>query len=87
MDLKEKITVALRCSFCPDHIRLEDDGGISGFVVSSQFQRMPSLERQVLIDKALRDSSAHLTKAELRKVLVIAGLTPAEYEALGYKEK
>jgi hypothetical protein len=45
------------------------------------------LERQVLIDKALRDSSAHLTKAELRKVLVVAGLTPAEYENLGYKEK
>jgi acid stress-induced BolA-like protein IbaG/YrbA len=87
VDLKEKLTEALRRSLRPDHIRLENDGGISGFVVSAQFQRMPSLERQMLIDKALRQSSLKITKAEFRQILAIAALTPAEYEALGYKDR
>jgi stress-induced morphogen len=87
VDLKEKVTKALRQYLHPDHIELEDDGGISGFVVSPQFHRLPSLERQKLIHNALRDASSKLTKAELREVLAIAALTPAEYEALGYSEK
>jgi hypothetical protein len=87
VDLKEKMTEALRRALSPVHVRLVDDGGISGFVVSAQFQRMPSLERQIVIDKALREPSAKLTKAELRQVLAIAGLTPVEYEALGYKDR
>jgi acid stress-induced BolA-like protein IbaG/YrbA len=84
VDLKEKVTQALRRALRPDHVRLEDDGGISGFVVSAQFERMTSLERQKLIDKALRESSVKLTKMELRQILAVAGLTPVEYEALGY---
>ena len=87
MDLKEKVTDALRRYFRPEHVQLEDDDGISGFVVSSQFQKLPALERQGLISNALRDSANKFTKAELRQVLVIAGLTPVEYEALGYREK
>jgi hypothetical protein len=87
VDLKEKVALALRRSLRADPIRLEEDGGISGIAVSAQFERLPSLERQRLIDKALRDSSIKLTKAELRKILAIAGLTPAEYEALGSDAK
>jgi hypothetical protein len=86
MDLKEKVTEALRQSLHPERIQLRDDDGISGFVVSAQFQRMPALERQTLIHKALNGPSVPLTRAELRQVLAIAGLTPAEYEALGYDD-
>ena len=86
MELKEKVTQALRRHLHPDHIHLEDDDGISGLVVSTQFLRMPSLERQMLIDNALRNSPVKLTKAELRHILAIAGLTPAEYEALGARK-
>ena len=83
MDLKEKVTKALNGQLNPDRIQLEDDGGISGFVVSKKFDRMPALDRQTLIDKALRGSKIKFTKAELRSVLAIAGLTPAEFAALG----
>ena len=85
MDLKQKVTEALRRALHPDRIQLEDDDGISGIVVAAQFRRMPSLERQLLIHNALRGSSLKFTKAEIRQVLAIAGLTPAEYEALGYQ--
>jgi len=86
MDLKEKVTEALRQHLHPDHIILENDEGISGYIVSPQFQKMPSLERQRRISNALRESSVKFTKAELCQVLAIAALTPAEYEALGQKK-
>jgi len=86
MDLKEKVTRALRGYFRPDQVELEDSDGVSGFVVSAQFQRMPALERQMLIHNALRDSSVKFTKPELRRILAIAGLTPVEYDALGYRK-
>ena len=87
MDLKEKVTRALQKNLSPAHVHLEDDEGISGFVVSAQFQRKTALDRQTLIDHALRSSSAKLTKAELRHVFAIAGLTPVEYEALGFNNR
>lgn len=79
---KKKVTEALRHCLAADRILLEDDDGISGYVVSARFQRMPSLERQTLIHDALRGSAVKFTKAELRRILAIAALTPAEYEAL-----
>jgi hypothetical protein len=85
MELREKVAEALRQHFNPDHIRLEDDEGISGVIVSGQFRGVTSLDRQTLIRKALRDSSVKLTPAELRKVVAIAALTPIEYESLGIK--
>jgi acid stress-induced BolA-like protein IbaG/YrbA len=86
VDLKEKVTEALRLALQPQHLRLEDDDGISGYVVSAQFRDLPALDRQMLIDNALRAAPAKLTKAELRHILAIAGLTPAEYDALGDRE-
>lgn len=83
MDLKEKVEAALERYFNPDQVHLESDDGISGYVVSPKFQKISSLDRQMLIDKALRGSSVPFSKAELRHVLAIAALTPAEYEAIG----
>jgi hypothetical protein len=85
VDIKNKVSTALSQSLTPDYIQLEDDDGISGFVVSTRFKQMPALDRQMLIDNALRGSAIKFTKAELRQVLAIAGLTPAEYEALDHK--
>jgi len=81
MDFKEKVSEALRRSIHPVRIELEDDDGISGYVVADDFRGLSSLDRQTLIDKALRDSSAELSKADLRRILMIAALTPAEYES------
>lgn len=83
MDIKEKVTRALRHRLRPEHLELEEDGGISGVVVSAEFQKMSAFDRQTLIFDALRDATPKLTKAELREVLAIAGLTPAEFAALG----
>ncbi len=44
---------------------------------------MSTLDRQVLIDDALRKTKARLTPKELRQILMIAGLTPAEYDTVG----
>jgi stress-induced morphogen len=87
MDLKEKIENALKGAITAARIRLQDDDGISGFVVSSDFRGMTALDRQTLIEKALRRSAAKLTKPELRQILAIAALTPAEYETVDLKER
>ncbi len=83
MDIREKIIKALSERFLVQHARLEADDGISGFVVSPRFQGMSTLDRQRLIDDALRGRSARLTDAEKRQVLMIAALTPDEHEAVG----
>src|ERR1700730_13194705 len=85
MDLKEKVTEALRQGLKPEYMRIEDDDGIYGFVVSPRFRGVSSLDRQTRIDKALRKSPIRMTPAELRQVFMIAGLTPVEYEAVGAK--
>jgi acid stress-induced BolA-like protein IbaG/YrbA len=87
VDLKEKIEAALKGAVAAARIRLEDDDGISGFVVSSDFRGMSALDRQTLIDKALRNSAVKLTKTELRRILATAALTPAEYETVDLKER
>ena len=76
MDLKEKIVAALSSSLPVQYIRLEEDGDISGFVISPQFNGMTSLERQRVIDEALTRASPPITAKERRRVLMIAGLTP-----------
>ncbi len=85
MDLKEKVEAALNGAVVASRIRLEEDNGISGFVVSADFRGMSALDRQTLIDNALRSSSVKLTKPELRRILAIAALTPAEYETVDLK--
>ncbi len=81
MDIKDKIIDALRSELSAEYIRVEDDGGISGFVVSRAFENVSTFDRQTLIENAL--VSAALTKEESRQVLMIAGLTPEEYATVG----
>jgi stress-induced morphogen len=83
MGIKDKVVNALRNSFDAEYIRLEDDDGISGFVVSPSFTGKSPLDRQLMIDKALSNDS--LTREEQRHVLMIAALTPEEYETVGVR--
>jgi len=82
MELRDKVQKALSKAFLLDHIFLDDEAGISGYIVSSQFQGVDALDRQRMISKVLHSSSAKLTRAELDRVLAIAPLTPAEFAAV-----
>ncbi len=82
MDLKEKVAVALKEAIEGARLRLEDDDGISGFVVSAEFRGMSALDRQTMIDNALRHSSVKFSKQDRRNILAIAALTPAEFESV-----
>jgi stress-induced morphogen len=87
VDLKEKVEESLRRHFLPELVQLNDDEGVYGVVVSSQFRGKSALERQKMIHKALTDSSMEFSKPELRRVLAIAALTSAEYyETVGHRD-
>jgi stress-induced morphogen len=86
MELKEKVEKALRSRFQVERLKLEDDDGISGFVVSPDFKGISRLDRHNRIARALRDPSAKLTRREQRRVLIIAPLTPAEFVLFGPDE-
>jgi hypothetical protein len=81
MDLKDKIINVLSQALQPEQVRLDDDDGISGFVVSRVFEGMSTLDRQGKIEELLQN--AELTHEQRRRILLIAGLTPEEYEAVG----
>lgn len=83
MGLTDRIVSALRNSLQVEYARLEDDDGVSGFVVSPQFEDLPTLDRQQLIDDALRNSPDPFSAEEQRRILMIAGLTRTEYELVG----
>jgi hypothetical protein len=83
VDIKAKIMKALSQSLEDAYVRLEEDGGVSGFVVSPRFQGMASVDRQGLIEEALSNGPSPLTAEERRRVLMIAGLTPLEFDAVG----
>lgn len=83
MDLKNRIIEALATALEPEYVRLDDDDGISGVVVSDTFNGVEAVDRQEMIDQALRRSG--LTAPERRHVLLIAALTPKEYSAVGAK--
>jgi len=83
MDIREKIIKALSEALPIEYVRLEEDDGITGFVVSRQFQGMSALARQDVIEAALKSTSARLSPGERRQVLMIAGLSPVEYDSVG----
>ncbi len=85
MGLLDKIKKALQEPLCAEYVRLDDDDGISGFVVSSRFEGISSLDRQQMIDDALQDATASLSQEERQHILMIAGLTPLEYDSVGAK--
>lgn len=82
MELEVKIQDALRQALDPEFMRIENDDGISGFVVSRSFEGQSSLDRQGRLDAILRNA---LAQEERRQVLMIAALTPAEYDSVGAK--
>jgi hypothetical protein len=81
VELSAKIIAALQAPLSAEHVRLDDDDGISGFVVSRRFENMSTLDRQQLIDEILRNGPDPLSPEEQRQILVIAGLTPTEYDS------
>ena len=83
MDVRAKIVNLLSESFKVDYVRLEEDDGISGFVVSPEFLGVSSLDRQRMIETALRQRANPLTPQENRQILMIAALTPVEYDSVG----
>jgi acid stress-induced BolA-like protein IbaG/YrbA len=84
MDLRQKVTAALKSALPVLAIQLEDDAdGLHGYVVSDEFQGVSSLERQTRIGKALRNDRAKIPRAELDRIIIIAALSPVEYRAMG----
>jgi len=81
--LSEKIIAALQAPLSAEYVRIDDDNGISGFVVSRRFENMSTLDRQQLIDEVLRNGPDPLSHEEQRQILLIAGLTPGEYDSAG----
>lgn len=79
MDLVEKVKHILGGAVAVEDIKLEDDGGVIGYVVSNDFQGLEFVDRQMKIHKALRTAPEPLTAAEIRRVAAIAALTPDEF--------
>jgi hypothetical protein len=80
VDIKDRIANALREALKAEFVRLQDEDGVSGFVVSPRFEGLSSIDRQGRIEEILARS---LTQQDRRRVLMIAGLTPVEYQAVG----
>jgi stress-induced morphogen len=87
MELKEKVEGALRNHFQVDYLDLVDNEGISGVMVSPDFEGVGRLDRHRRIDRALRDRSGKLTRREQRQVVLIAPFTPTEYGPIGPDEE
>jgi len=74
--LVEKVQEILTQRFPPPaKIEVEDDDGILGSVVSSEFRGMPTIDRVNALWNALDHS---LTPAQRRRVLMIVAVTPEE---------
>ncbi len=85
MDIKERVEIALSHFLGDAYVRLEDEDGISGFVVSSRFQGVPTLDRQNLIDNAISEAEPPFAPEEKRHVVMIAALSPSEFSSVGAK--
>jgi hypothetical protein len=81
MDLVQRVKRLLRRRFAPADIKLDDDDGVTGYIVSPMLRGKSSLERQTEIDEVLRDASARLSQEDLSRILLIAALTPVEFES------
>jgi acid stress-induced BolA-like protein IbaG/YrbA len=60
----------------PDKIELRNGDGIIGIVTSKRFRGMGMMDRQTLIDDALK--SHGLSEKEIRRIVIIAAVTPEE---------
>lgn len=79
MDLVERVKRILESALVVEDIKLEDDGGVIGYVVSNGFQGLEFVDRQMKIHKALRSGPEPLVASDLRRVAAIAALTPDEF--------
>jgi len=79
VDLQKRIERVLQAAFDPEEIRLEQDDGISGYVISRRFRGMEAVDRQGMIYDALHDPSVDLQPEDMRQILAIAALTPEEF--------
>ena len=80
-DLLPKVEKILRSRFRIDHLRLEDEHGIYGSMVSPDFDDLSMSDRGALLDRAFRDPSSDLSDRERRRLKFIMTRTPVEYEA------
>jgi acid stress-induced BolA-like protein IbaG/YrbA len=69
----------LQAAFDPEEIRLEEDDGISGYVISRKFRGLEAIDRQGMIYDALHDPAVDLQPEEMRQIPAIAALTPEEF--------
>lgn len=83
MELTDRIINALNEALHVEYYRLDDDDGVSGFVVSPQFENLSSQDRQRLIDKAIQGAADAFSDEERRQIVMIAGITPLEYDSVG----
>jgi stress-induced morphogen len=60
MNLRQKLERALQAAFDPDEMRLEEDEGLSGYVISPIFRGMEAIDRQRMICDALHEPSVDL---------------------------
>ena len=59
----------------PDRVRLRDEDGIIGFVISPRFRGLDSSERLAMIWSVL---DAQLTPEERRRIVIMIAVTPEE---------
>jgi hypothetical protein len=59
----------------PDKLRLRDEDGVIGHVISSRFKAMDTMDRVNLIWDLL---DKELTREERKKVVIMIALTPQE---------
>lgn len=84
MGIAKKISAKIRAELQAEHVRLDEEGGeITGFVVSDCFLGKTSPERQRMISSALQKPDSELTPEEIQQVVLIVGVTPAEYDSVG----
>lgn len=79
--VSEALYKNLECEF----VLRADDDPITAVAVSERFDGVSAFDRQVMIEEALAKAPHPLSPEELRKVLMIAALTPAEYFSAGGK--
>jgi acid stress-induced BolA-like protein IbaG/YrbA len=79
VDLVKKAKKLLSKAFPPpDKVRVEDDDGLIGTVVSARFRGLDAVDRQKMVWDALDE---HLTPEERRRVVIVLTLTPLEEKA------
>ncbi len=74
--LVRKVKAILRESFpLPDQVKLKEDNGILGMVISQRFEGLEPIERLNMVWKVLNEK---LTLQESRQIVTLLAVTPEE---------